>query len=422
MKKIMSYIYKVFGLCLIGGLAYGVWLMFGMTGDPQALFTQPAKWFDPTFFQYNVLLALFAVLVVPVITIFYVVRMKDEKIRAIKTELSDEQYDQNKEYIHYNIDKSFRISNYIGSIVTLTTVVIFGVSIFLLFKPLPVMLSPDAIETYGVDFKKGANFLMMGPFMYKYVTHDETAFIARLMISLTAFMYGFAGAYTYLIGHMVRSYFTLDLVPNIFVSSAIRMMTGSILALVLSFAFADVSTYMEGLSKTYSDSTSLIPVFSFFIGFFPSRGLMLLTKIANKGLGLKGEKYNAIPLSCLSGMSQNHEIRLNREGFDNLDNMANACWLELALRTGFSYSQLRSWAGQAWLYHHMGVEDYKIFKQLTGISDADDLENYLKSVQAGQAPDWSAIFNTSETAHIVNKASIVSQLLPEWLRGRNPRV
>ncbi len=424
MKKIMSYLSVAFGVALVSGLVYGVIEMFYLTGQPGAMFLQPATWFDPTYFQYNLLLALFAILIVPVITIFYVVRMKEEKIRSVKTELTEDEYSKNRDYIHKTIDKSFRIRNYIGSIITLTSVVIFGVSIFLLFKPVPLVAPEAGVVLSGVDFNKGANFLMLGPYMYQYITGD-TAYVTRLMISLTAFMYGFAGAYTYLIGHMVRSYYTLDLVPNIFVSSAIRMMTGSILALVLSFAFADTSSYMLDLSgKAEETGTSLIPIFSFFIGFFPGRGLMLLTKIANKGLGLgmKSEEYKSIPLNNLSGMSQSHEMRLNREGFDNLDNMANACWLDLALRTGFSYSQLRSWAGQAWLYNHFGIEDYEKFKSLSGISDAHDLEQYLAAVADSKAPDWQTIFNKPATAHLVNKAEVVSQLLPGWLNSRTPQI
>lgn len=105
-----------------------------------------------------------------------------------------------------------------------------------------------------------------------------------------------------------------------------------------------------------------------------------------------------------------------------MDNMASACWLNLALRTGFSYTQLRLWSGQAWLYSHIGVEDYQVFKKLTGITDANDLELYLESVKTTGGPDWAAIFNTTETEHIIQKAMIVSKLLPDWLRERKQSI
>ncbi len=412
----------ILGIVFLVGLTYGVALLFELSGNPTALFLDIAAWFDPVYFQYNLLLALFAIMIVPVIILFYVTRMKGAKIRSLERELSKEEFSRLGDYIHKRINESFRFQSYIGSTLTLTIVIIFGVSIFLLLKPMPVPALATACQISGVDFSKGANFLMLGPYMFHYITNHDHAFLARLMISLTAFMYGFAGAYTYLIGHMVRSYFTLDMVPNIFVSSSIRMITGSLLALVLSFAYGDISSYMVVHASGKEPNTSLIPIISFFIGFFPSRGLLAITKIASTVLGLTSEKYNEIPLSQLSGMSQEHEIRLKREGFDNLDNMASACWLDLALDTGFSYTQLRSWSGQAWLYNHMGIKDYEVFKRLTGISDATDLETYLKTNASGSEPDWSGIFNTPETAHIGQKAAIVSKLLAKWLSERKSRM
>jgi len=419
MKKIPVSPGILAGLLLIAILGGSVAYLFILTEDPTALFAHMAKWFDPVYFQYNLLLALFAIMIVPVITLFYVTRMREEKIRSVERELSQDEKDSLGSYIHKRINETFKFKNYIGSIVTLTAVIIFGVTIILLFKPLPIQIVPSDGNISGVDFSKGANFLMLGPYMFHYVINDQHAFLARLMISLSAFMFGFAGAYTYLIGHMIRSYFTLDMVPNIFVSSSIRIITGSILALVLSFAYGDTSSYMVEHSDKDISFTSMVPLISFFIGFFPSRGLAALTKMANATLGLKGEKYNSIPLSKLSGMSQAHEIRLNREGFDNLDNMASICWLDLALKTGFSYTQLKSWAGQSWLYNHMGVNDYELFKKLTGISDAIDLKKYLDSVAT---PDWDEIFNTPESTHIAAKAVIVCQLLDKWLDERQSRV
>jgi len=420
MKKITSSPGIYFGLLLVVLLAGSVVYLFILTDEPTALFVEITKWFDPVYFQYNLLLALFAIMIVPVITLFYVVRMKGEKIRSLEREMSKEEFRQLGHYIRERINETFKIKNYIGSIVTLTTVIFFGVSIILLLKPAPFL--PYECQITGVDFGKGANFLMLGPYMFHYVTNHDHAFLARLMISLSAFMYGFAGAYTYLIGHMVRSYFTLDMVPNIFVSSSIRLMTGSILALVLSFAYGDISDYMVVHGPNDEPNTSLIPIISFFIGFFPSRGLAAITKIASAALGLKGDKYSAIPLSQLSGMSQAHEIRLNREGFDNLDNMASLCWLDMAIKTGFTYTQLQSWAGQAWLYNHMGIQDYEQFKRLTGITDVIDLKSYLSEETGGGKLDWALIFNTPETAHISQKAEIVSELADKWLKERQSRV
>ena len=38
----------------------------------------------------------------------------------------------------------------------------------------------------------------------------------------------------------------------------------------------------------------------------------------------------ALPLSMLGGMSYAHELRLEREGFDNIENLSNADPVDLA--------------------------------------------------------------------------------------------
>ena len=121
-------------------------------------------------------------------------------------------------------------STYRGSVWLTTTVVLLGVSILLLFKP--VFLARGE----GVDFSLGANMLTMGPFAELFEKNPD-AYYSHLVRNLIAFQFGFLGAYVYFIGSVVRAYFTLDLTSHTFVDGAIRMIVASILALVLSFAF-----------------------------------------------------------------------------------------------------------------------------------------------------------------------------------------
>lgn len=101
--------------------------------------------------------------------------------------------------------------------------------------------------------------------------HDYYQHIA---VSLTAFQFGFLGAYVYLIGDLVRAYFILDLTPQVFVASTIRVITGSLLALVTSF----MTGYM---SKEVNIS---LPLISFFFGYFPETALILIQKRWPAGL------------------------------------------------------------------------------------------------------------------------------------------
>jgi hypothetical protein len=119
-----------------------------------------------------------------------------------------------------------------------------------------------------------------------------------------------------------------------------------------------------------------LPIVCFGIGFFPSRGLLMVEKLLAKYVGGSADKYNLHPLSTLAGMSYSHEIRLITEGFDGTENLSHADPLDLALRTGFSYRQLEDWIEEAWLRQRLG-EDFETFRKATGLSTRIALCRYL---------------------------------------------
>ena len=276
---------------------------------------------------------------------------------------------QDKRYdIKQRIDEMFHLRHYLGSMPMLTLLVLMGGMIILLLKPLPI----DSAGQFGVDYSKGANFLMLGPNMDFFVRSQTEEYMSSLMGTLSAFQFGFLGAYVYFITHLVRSYFTLDLTPNTFVASSIRMMMGALLALVCAFLFLQ-------------DYPSVIPVLSFCIGFFPQRGLLLIEKTSSAifraisgSMGFQGAKYAATQLSQLPGMSYAHELRLQREGYDNVENFTHADAVDLAVRTGFSYKQLQDWISQARLMQQLG-EDYQDFVRATGLSSIADVEEFSRN-------------------------------------------
>ena len=335
-----------------------------------------SHWFDDIFFQYNLLLLTIAVSIPPMITLFYVVGMKNEKIRRLKQEMKEDYEWADKEYqIEERVEASFRYRHYLGSMTMLTLITLLGCTIILLLKPLPWDGSG-----LGVDYRKGANFLMLGPFMDLFIKGDPE-YLVKLVGTLTAFQFGFLGAYVYFVTHLVRSYFTLDLTPNTFVASSIRMLMGAVLALVCAFMFLD-------------KYQALIPVISFSIGFFPQRGLMLIeraTGMAARYIGNKAfsvERYYATGIAQIPGMSYAHELRLRREGYDNVENLSLANPVELAIRTGFGYQQLVKWISQAGLQQYLR-RDYKAFIHATGLSSIDDINRFNEQWQRqfpGQDP------------------------------------
>ena len=128
---------------------------------------------------------------------------------------------------------------------------------------------------------------------------------------------------------------------------------------------------------------SLLPLVAFFLGFYPRRAALGIERIVVKltrGI-IPAMSYRALPLSMLAGMSYSHELRLEREGFDNIENLSNADPVDLAIRTCFSYNQLKQWIDQAWLAAHLR-EDYPGFAQRTGITNSEELHCFFSTCDA----------------------------------------
>ncbi|ODT84555.1 MAG: hypothetical protein ABS69_02845 [Nitrosomonadales bacterium SCN 54-20] len=416
------YDWLVFAVPTIFIASLGLESAFGTTPGPGVAayrdFRAVAHWFDPIFFQYNLIMTLLAVLVVPSLALSYMMKMANRKERRLYRDVPPERRSE----IRQRMGRRASFGTYRGSVWLTTVVVLLGSSILLLFKPV------SSSTELGVDFSLGANMLMMGPFMELYET-GNSSYYSHLVRNLTAFQFGFLGAYVYFIGSVVRAYFTMDLTSNTFVDGAIRMIVASLLALVLSFAFdlllpheldvnassiaapSDVnaatpapptpptpSTSEEPASPERSGNDekplskqevplparlSLLPLVAFFLGFYPKRTALGIERIVIKltrGI-IPAMGYRALPLSMLAGMSYSHELRLEREGFDNIENLSNADPVDLAIRTCFSYGQLKQWIDQAWLASHLR-EDYPGFAQRTGIMNSEELHCFFSTCAA----------------------------------------
>ncbi len=402
-------------IVILAIIAVLIGVVFTASGNPTVLISDLPKWFDPAFFQYNFLMTVFVVCIVPIITYVYVTRMGSEKLNSLKRQLPTEDWENSRGFITDQIEKSFNLRHYIGSMFIIEAVILFGVSILLLFKPLPLPVDGSIVQT-GVDFRLGANFLMLGPHMLDYV-HNNPIFHDWLMITLIAFQFGFAGALIYFLTHLVRSYFTLDLSPNVFVASSVRMIMGSVISVIAAFFLVDFENGVPVIPMPRGEiSIGWLPALCFMIGHFPDRSLMWMNKIVSNNFGIGQPRYGSIRLELLAGMSHSHELRLRREGFDNVDNIVHLDCLDLAVRTGFSYRQLLAWRGEAWLRMRMRA-DFDEFRMATGIANMNDLSSYLdqyeKDEGTGTKPDWGALLTVlaEDKERIVNKVDVLSRLV-----------
>jgi hypothetical protein len=362
-----------------------------------------ANWFDPFFLAYNLVLLFVAVCVVPGITIFYVTTMKQEKLRRLRNDIGEVRWNENGQAIRKYVAGQFRFRTYFGSLLTLSLVILLGASILLLLKVVP---SHGEGFGCGVDYSKGANPLILGTYVEQFGV-NASAYFHRVVVSLTAFQFGFLGAYVYLIGDIVRGYFVMDLSPRTLVAASIRIMTGSLLSLVVSF----IAAYLDGSGNGASGGVldNALPAIAFIIGSFPEIGLVFLKKWAYEKLGLGQEQANFIELSRLPGMSYAHQTRLMREGYDNVENLSNARPFDLMLLTGFSYRQIRQWLGQAWLCMHLHEQDYEDFSKRTGITSADELLLFV-----GANASAEALLNTATDNKYPGKITVLCELAKTW--------
>ena len=391
------------GVIIVGIIATVVWLV------PPPPLRDVAAWFDPMFFQYNMLLLVVFVSMVPAITLVYVDIMKRERVARLHSDLSDSEWTRHETNIRESIDIQFGPTNYVGSTVTLTVIIALFLAVMLLLKPIPDAGPSPGDAVGGVNYSKGANLLLLGPYIESVTSTDEATKARtyhRIIVSLTAFQFGFLGAYVFFIGHLLRSYFTLDLSPNTYISISGRMVISSVTALVLSFPLQEMGAF-KGRTADYT--VAFLPMLSFFIGFFPTTGLLIIEKAAAKVFRVAVQQYSATSLATLSGMSLEHETRLRREGFDNIENLAEANAVGLAVRTGFGYRQLRDWIGEAWLRTHLRG-DYDAFVKATGITTRDHLKRVLDAESAGES---LAAIATAIPEALNTKVRIVGRLLDE---------
>jgi len=362
-----------------------VWWMQPKLRPARSLDTA-VNWFEAPFVSYNLMLVLLAGLIPALLAISYTSSMGKEKMRRMRRELGP-LWAPNEGWITEYIEKQFRWQDYLIGVGAMSAVVGFGSTILLLLKPINLADQGAGMTGPGLDFSHGANLIMLGPYIEHYTSERNFHMVVS---SLTAFSFGFLGAYIYSIGQLIRGYFTVDLSPSTFVSSTMRIIVASCTALVASFGLSIVLSQhvaegtagktavaamgkFTGIQPTSEQMVALMPVIGFFFGYFPNRALKTIQHLANRALGnAEGPGYGSTSLKKVSGMNISHAYRLEREGVDNVENLAASEPIEIALRTGFPYPQVKTWVGEARLRIHLG-RHFVPFVERTGIRTYDQL-------------------------------------------------
>lgn len=144
-------------------------------------------------------------------------------------------------------------------------------------------------------------------------------------------LYAFVGVFLFNLGTMVRRLYLADITEQVFWAGVNRLLLSMGLALVL----------MKSGAQNWGAG------FYFTIGFMANIVLDWLLEGSLKLLNITKPKQDDLPLQMVRGINIWKEYRLEEEGIENVQNMATADAVDLAVRTHYSARTLIDWIDQA---------------------------------------------------------------------------
>jgi hypothetical protein len=203
----------------------------------------------------------------------------------------------------------------------------------------------------------------------------------------STYAFGFLGAYYFAINMLIRRYIRGDLQPKTYSIVTTRILAVIVVAIVLS------STPNWGMVT--------MPLM-FAIGFVPETFILFLREnlVSFKFLKRHLMSLDRLPLTKLEGIDLYDRARLEEEGVDNLESLANADLVDLMTNTSIPISQLVEWVDQTMLYLRVHANPAESALSTapapapdanpTGSEDADPLWHELRAMGVRRASDLLA--------------------------------
>jgi hypothetical protein len=214
----------------------------------------------------------------------------------------------------------------------------------------------------------------------------------------SAIIFGFLGAYFFVLNTVLHRYVRADLKPKAYSSITVRILVVFILSWVIGLGFGtSVPTLM----------------ITFIIGVFPESGLTLIREsIRNqtgfgKIVGLIGSRTKErYPLTELKELDVYDRARLLDEGVTNIEGLAHHDLIDLMLETRIPVPRLVDWIDQAILYLHLemgdmeaGNEDKKLPNPNGNIADEAGHEDEKLPNPNGHVADMEGLRNLNTFLH-----------------------
>ncbi|MEN8178427.1 MAG: hypothetical protein ABFS39_07380 [Pseudomonadota bacterium] len=187
-----------------------------------------------------------------------------------------------------------------------------------------------------VEHEGKVNFLLTGVSLA-----DKDVLQSMRIQNMAVMSLAFIGAFLWSTQNILHRLNAGDLAPSVYFHAGIRMILAPILSLMIAHlihGFETLHTMQAGL-----------PVIAFLVGWFPSRALIFLKEQFPLIFRSK-RSADSLPLNMVEGIHTYDRARLIELGIVDAQNLANANFIELVVRTAFNPGQIIDWIGQAGLY------------------------------------------------------------------------
>ncbi len=187
-----------------------------------------------------------------------------------------------------------------------------------------------------VEHEGKVNFLLTGTSLA-----DKDILQSMRIQNMAVMSLAFVGAFLWSTQSILYRLNAGDLAPSVYFSAGIRMILAPILSLMISHLIHGV--------ETFNPMQAALPVIAFLVGWFPNRALIFLKEQFPLIFHSK-RSADSLPLNMIEGIHTYDRARLNELGIVDAQNLANANFIELVVRTAFNPGQIIDWVGQAGLY------------------------------------------------------------------------
>jgi hypothetical protein len=158
-------------------------------------------------------------------------------------------------------------------------------------------------------------------------------------------VFGFLGAYFFVLSALTRRYFQNDLRPGAYLAASVRIIT-----VLLLVAAAVPLLERQGLPRVTTHATA------FMIGVVPTVALQLLRRSVGRLSGwARGGVEPPFPLDQLDGVDIWTEARLLEVGIEDVQHLASANLVDVSLTTRIPMQRVVDWVDQALLLLHAGL-------------------------------------------------------------------